>query len=38
MDNIVIVEEFIHTRKKGAMIAKIDLEKAYDLYKWQISR
>ncbi|EOY22291.1 Non-LTR retrolelement reverse transcriptase-like protein [Theobroma cacao] len=38
-DNIIVVQEAIHTmrimkRKKGALVIKIDLEKAYDRVKW----
>lgn len=39
LDNIVICQELVHTlgytkAKKGGMILKIDLEKAYDLMSW----
>lgn len=39
VNNIVIVQEVIHTLRKrkgrrGAMVAKIDLEKPYDWIKW----
>ncbi|EOY08834.1 Uncharacterized protein TCM_024073 [Theobroma cacao] len=38
-DNIIVVQKAIHTmwimkRKKGALVIKIDLEKAYDRVKW----
>lgn len=38
-DNIVILQEIIHTAKrlkgrKGIMVVKVDLEKAYDRINW----
>ena len=43
MDNIIIVQELIHTigrakGRKGYMTIKIDLEKAYDRIKWSFIR
>ena len=43
MDNIIIVQELIHTigrakGKKGYMAIKIDLEKAYDRTEWSFIR
>lgn len=39
MDNIIIVQELIHTSnkkkgRKGGMIIKLDLAKAYDRIRW----
>lgn len=36
-DNIIITQEVLHTlrSKKGGMIFKIDLEKAYDKVSWK---
>lgn len=40
-DNIVLAQKFIHSYsskkgKKGTLIAKIDLEKAYDMVDWNL--
>ncbi|CAL1371641.1 unnamed protein product [Linum trigynum] len=42
-DNIIVVQEVLHTLrkrrgKKGGMIFKIDLEKAYDMLRWDFVR
>ena len=43
MDNVIIVQELIHTigqakGRKGYMAIKIDLEKAYDRIEWSFIR
>lgn len=43
MDNIVIAQEVIHllqkkTGRKGVMVIKVDLDKAYDRIVWPILR
>ena len=39
MDNVVILQEIIHTmakskKKKGGVVFKLDLEKGYDSLDW----
>ncbi|CAL1380641.1 unnamed protein product [Linum trigynum] len=43
MDNIVVVQEVVHSLRKrkgrkGGMVVKIDLEKAYDRLRWDFLR
>jgi len=43
MDNIIVMQEIIHTMRrksgsKGWMPIKLDLEKAYDWLKWEFIR
>ncbi|CAL1381890.1 unnamed protein product [Linum trigynum] len=42
-DNVIIVQEVLHTLRKrkgrkGGMVFKIDLEKAYDMLRWEFLR